>query len=163
MFERNIVVSFCQTAPPKWAFSQLGCSVIVWLCYPMAYSTLGFPAHHQLLEFAQTHVHRIGDSIQPSHPLCPLLLLPSTFPSIRVSSNKSALCIMWPKYWSFNFSISPSNEYSGLISFRIDLFVLLSVQGTLKCLLQHHNLKASVLQHLAFSVVQLSHLYVLCA
>ena len=69
MFERNIVVSFCQTAPPKWAFSQLGCSVIVWLCYPMAYSTLGFPAHHQLLEFAQTHVHRVGNAIQASHPL----------------------------------------------------------------------------------------------
>ena len=93
--------------------------------------------------------------------LCyPLRLLPSVFPSIRIFSNESALCIRWPKYWSFSFSISPSNEYSGLISFRIDWFDLLSVQGTLKHLLQHHNLKASILQFSAFVMVQLSHLYV---
>ena len=89
----------------------------------------------------------------------PLLLLPSIFPSIRVFSNESALCIRWPKYWSFSFSISPSNEYSGLISFRIDWFNLLAVQGTLKSLLQHHSLKASILQCSDFFVVQLSHLY----
>ena len=83
------------------------------LCDPTDCRTPGFPVHHQLLEFAQTHVHRIGDSIQPSHPLLSFLLLPSTFPSIRVFSNKSALCIRWPKYWSFSFSISPSNDYSG--------------------------------------------------
>ena len=88
---------------------------------------------------------------------CPLLLLSSIFPSIRVFSNESALHIRWPKYWSF--SISPSNEYSGLISFRIDWFDLLAVQGTLRSLLQHHNLKASILQHTAFFMVQLSHLY----
>ena len=93
--------------------------------------------------------------------LChPLLLLPSIFPSIRVFSYELALCIRWPKYWSFSFSISPSNEYSGLISFRIDWFDLLSVQGTLKSLLQHHSSKASILQPSAFFIVQLSHLYV---
>ena len=91
--------------------------------------------------------------------LCCPLLLPSTFPSIRVFSNESALCIRWPKYWSFSFSISPSNEYSGLISFRIDWFDLLAVQGTLKSLLQHHSSKGSVLQCSAFFIVQLSHLY----
>ena len=92
--------------------------------------------------------------------LChPLLLLPSIFPSIRVFSNESALCIRWPKYWSFSFSISPSNEYSGLISFRMDWWDLLAVQGALKSLLQHHSSKASILQHSAFFTVQLSHPY----
>ena len=92
--------------------------------------------------------------------LChPLILLPSIFPSIRVFSNESVLHIRWPKYRSFSFSISPSNEYSGLISFRIDWFDLLAVQGTLKSLLQHHHSKASILQHSAFFMVQLSHLY----
>src|SRR5574337_889466 len=89
---------------------------------------------------------------------CPLLLLPSIFPSLRVFSSESALCIRWPKYWSFRFSISPSNEYSGLISFRIDWFDLLTVQGTLKSLLQHHSSKASILRRSAFFIVQLSHL-----
>ena len=92
--------------------------------------------------------------------LChPILLLPSTFPSIRIFSNESSLHIRWPKYWSFSFSISPSNEYSGLISFRIDWFHLLAVQGTFKSLLQHHSSKAPILQHLALFMVQLSHLY----
>ena len=92
--------------------------------------------------------------------LChPLLLLPLIFPSIRVSSNESVLCIRWPKYWSFSFSISPSNEYSGLISFRMDWLDLLAVQGTLQNLLQHHSSKASVLWCSAFFMVQLSHLY----
>ena len=89
----------------------------------------------------------------------PLLLPPSIFPSIRVFSSESVLCIRWPKYWSFSFSISPSNEYSGLISFRIDWFDLLAVQGTLKSLLQHHSSKESVLWHLAFFIVQLSYPY----
>ena len=89
----------------------------------------------------------------------PLLLLPSIFPSIRVFSNESALCIRWQMYWSFSFSIIPSNEYSGLTSFRIDWFDLLEVQGTLKCLLQHHNLKATILWHSAFFVAQFSHPY----
>ena len=100
--------------------------------------------------------------VMPSNNLIlcrPLLLLPSIFPSIKVFSNESALCIRWPKYWSFSFSISPSNEYSGLISFRIDWFDLLAVQGTLKSLLQHHNSKASILRHSAFFMVQLSHPY----
>ena len=86
----------------------------------MDYSTPGFPVHHQLLEFTQTHVHRVGDAIHYLILCCPLLLLPSIFPSNRVFSNKSVLCIRWPKYWSFSFSISPSNEYSGLITFRMD-------------------------------------------
>ena len=90
---------------------------------------------------------------------CPLLLLPSIFPSIRVFSNESALCIRWPKYWSFSFNISPSNEHSGLISFRMDWLDLLAVQGTLKSLLQHHSTKASILWHSAFFIVQLSHPY----
>ena len=99
------------------------------------------------------------ESLMPSNHLilcCPLLLLPSIFPNIRVFSNKSALCIRWPKYWNFSFSISPSNEHSGLISFRMDL---LAVQGTLKSLLQHHSSKASILWHSAFFIVQLSHPY----
>ena len=110
------------------------------LCDSMDCSTLRFPAHHQLPELAQTYVHRVHDAIQPSHSRRPLLCLPSIFPSIRVFSNELALH-RWPKYWSFSFSISPSNEYSGLISFRIDWFDLLSVQGTLKSLLQHHSSK----------------------
>ena len=121
-------------------------------------STPGLPVHHQLLEFTQTHSTESG---MPSNHLIlghPLLLLPSTFPSIRVFSNESILHIRWPKYWGLSFSISPSNEYSGLISFRIDWFNLLAVQGTLKSLLQHHSSKASILQHSAFFIVQ--HLYV---
>ena len=102
------------------------------------------------------------ESVMPSNHLIlchPLLLLPSIFPSIRVFSNKSVLCIRWPKYWSFSFSISPSNDYSGLISFRMDWLDLLAVQGTLKSLLQHHSSKASILQHSGFFIVQLSHPY----
>ena len=102
------------------------------------------------------------ESVMPSHHLilcCPLLLLPSVFPSIRVFSNESALCIRWPKYWSFSFSISPSNEHPGLISVRMDWLDLLAVQGTLKTLLKHHSLKASILLCSAFSIVQLSHPY----
>ena len=100
--------------------------------------------------------------VMPSSRLilcCPLLLLPPIPLSIRVFSNESALCIRWPKYWSFSFNISPSNEHSGLISFRMDWLDLLAVQGTLKSLLQHHSLKASVLRHSAFFTVQLSHPY----
>ena len=107
-------------------------------------STPGFPVHNQHPELAQTHV-QVGDAIQPSHPLPPLSLLPSIFPSIRVFSSESILCIRWPEYWSFSFSISPSNEYSGLISFKMDWLDLLAVQWTLKTL-QHHSSKASILQ-----------------
>ena len=94
-------------------------------CDPMDCSTPGVPVHYQLLELAQTHVHRVGDAIQPSHPCLPLLLLPSIFPSIRVFSSESVLLIRWPKYWCFSFTISPSNGYSGLIFFRIDWFDLM--------------------------------------
>ena len=106
-----------------------------------------------------THVHRVSDAIQPSHPLLSLLLLPSIFPSIWVFSNESDLHNRWAKYWSFSFSISPSNEHPGLISFRMDWLDLLVVQGTLKSLLQHHSSKASILWHSAFFIVQLSHPY----
>ena len=116
----------------------------------------GLPVRHQLPEFTQTHAHPVGDAIQPSHLCRPLFLLPSIFPSIRAFSSESVL-IRWPKYWSFNFSISPSNEHPGLISFRMDWLDLLTVQGTLKSLLQHHSSKASVLRGSAFFMVQLSH------
>ena len=109
----------------------------------------GFPVLGYLPEFAQTHVYWVGDAI-----LChPLLLLPSIFPSVRIFPSESALRIKWPKYWSFSFSISPSNEYSGLISFKIDSFGLLADQGNLRSLLQHHSLKASILQRSAFFTV----------
>ena len=129
------------------------------LCDPMDCNTPGLRVHHQLPELAQTHVHWVSDAIQPSHPLSSLLLLPSVFPSIRVFSNESVLHIRWSKYWSFSFSISPSNEYSGLISFRMDWLDLLADQGTLKSLLQHHSSKASILWHSAFFIVQFSHPY----
>ena len=122
-------------------------------------STPGFPVHHQLPELAQTSVHRTGDAIQPSHPLSspsPPAPIP---PSIRVFSYESALHMRWPKYWSFSFSISPSNEHPGLISFRMDWLDFLAVHGTLKSLLQHHTSKASILRRSAFLTIQLSHPY----
>ena len=122
----------------------------------MDYSSPGLPVHHQIPEPTQTHEHW---SVMPSNPLIfchPLLLLPLISPSIRVFSNESILCIRWQKYWSFSFSICPSNEYSGLISFRIDW---LDLQGTLNSLLQHHSSKVSVLQCSAFLMVQISHPY----
>ena len=118
----------------------------------MTHSTPGLPVHHQLPEFTQTHVHRVGDAIQPSHPL-------SSPPSTRVFSNESTLCMRWPKYWSFSCSIIPSNEHPGLISFRMDWLDLLGVQGTLRSLLQHRSSKASILRRSAFFTVQLSHPY----
>ena len=121
-------------------------------------NTPSFPVHHQLLELAQTHVYRVSDAIQPSCPLSSLLLF-SIFPCIRVFSNESVICIRWPKFWSFSFIISPSNEYSGLISFRMDWLDLLAVQGTVESLLQHHSSKASILRHSAFFIVQVSHPY----
>ena len=129
------------------------------LCGPMDCSTPGFPALHYLLKIAQTHVHQVGDAIQPCHSLSSPSPPAFICPSIRVFSNESALWIRWPKYWSFSFSISPSNEYSGLISFRIDWFDTLAVQGTLKSLLQHHSSKASILQRSAFFIAQLSYPY----
>ena len=112
------------------------------LCDPMNHSTPGLPVHHQLPEFTQTHVRQVGDAIQPSHPLLSPFPPTSNCPSIRVFSNESVLHISWPKY-CFSFSISPSNEYLRLISFRMDWLDLFAIQGTLKSLLQHHSLKAS--------------------
>ena len=129
------------------------------LCDPKYFSTSGFPVFHHLLEFAQLHVHWIGDDSKLFHPL---MLSSPFFPSIRVFSTESALHITWPKnfnFWSFSFSISPSNEYSGFIFFEMDWFDLLAIQGTLKSLLQHHNLKALIIWCSAFFVVQLWHLY----
>ena len=110
-------------------------------------------------EFTQTHIHQVSDAIQPSHPLSSSSPLPSIFPSIKVFSSESVLRIRWPEYWSFGFSISLSNEYSRLISFRMDWLDLLAVQGTLKSLLQHHSSKALILRHSVFFIVQLSHPY----
>ena len=129
---------------------------VISLCYPMDFSETGFPVFHHLPEFEQT---QSIESVMPSNHLflCnSLLLLPSIFPSNRIFSSKSVLCIRWPKYWSFSFSISPSDKHSGLISFRIDLLDLLAVQGTLKSLLQHYSSKASILQCSAFFIVQRS-------
>ena len=122
----------------------------VTLCKPMDCSMPGLPAHHQFLGFTQTHVHWVSEAIQTFHPLLPLLVLPSIFPSIMVFSNESTFHMRWPKYWSFSFNISPSNQDSGLICFRMDWFNLPAVQGTLKILLQHQSSKASILRRSAF-------------
>ena len=127
------------------------------LCNPMDCSTHGFPVHHQLLEFTQTHVHQVSDVIQPSHPLSSPSPPAFNLSQHQVFSNESVLHIRWPKYLSLSFNISPSNEYSGLITFRIDWLDLLSVQGTLKSLLQHYSSKASILRCSTFFVVHLSH------
>ena len=127
----------------KYQFSSVAQSCVI-LCDSMDCSTPGFPVHHQLLELTQTHIQLV----MPSNHLIlchHLFLLPSIFPSIRVYSSESVLRIRWPKYWSFSFSISPSNEYSGLISFQMDWLDLLAVQGTLSSLVQHHSSKASIL------------------
>ena len=138
-------------------FSHLVVSPALW--DPINCSTPGFSVLHYLLEFAQTHVLWVSDATPPSHPLLPFVYLSSIFPSIRVFSNELALRIRWPKYWDFSFHMSPSNEYSGLISFRIDWFDLFAVQGSLKSLLQPHGSKTSILQCSAFFMVQLSHPY----
>ena len=133
-------------------FSRSVMSNFLW---PIDCSTPGFPVHNQLPDLAQTNVHQVSDAIQPCHPLSSPS--PSIFPSIRVFSKESVLHIRWPKYWSFSLSISTFSEYSGLISFRMDWLDLLV--GTLKRLLQYHSSKASILQHSAFFIVQVSHLY----
>ena len=142
----------------KWKLeTPLCCSVAQscpTICDPMDGSTPGFPVLHHLLELAQTYVHWVGDAIQPNHPLSPFLHLPLIFPSIRVFSNESALHIRWSKCWSFSFSISPSNEYSGLSSFRIDWFDFLAVQGTLKRLLH-----TTIQKHQFFGAQLSSHPY----
>ena len=139
-------------------FSSVG-HLCLTLCNPMDFSIPGFPDHHQLPERTQTHVHWVSDAIQ--HPQSLFSPFPPAFnlPSIRVFSNESVLHIRWPKYWSFSFSISPSNEYSGLISFRMEWLDLPTVQGTLKSLFQHHSSEASILHCSAFFIVQLSHPY----
>ena len=152
-----IVKIILKPSYPQSHFSSVAQSCLI-LCTPMDCSTPGFPVHHQLPEFTQTHVHWVGDAIQPSH----ILSFPSP-PTFNLSQHQGLFqwvsCIRWPKYWSFSFNISPSNECSRLISFRIDWLDLLSVQGTLKSLLQHHSSKASVLQCSSFFTVQLSHPY----
>ena len=129
------------------------------LCDPMDCSMPGFPVHHQPPELAQTHVHWVSDDIQPSRLLCSPFSHLQSFPASGFFSSESVLCIRRPKYWGFSFSISPSNEYSGLLSFRMDWLDLLAVQVTLKNLLQHHSSKASILWYSAFFIVQLSHPY----
>ena len=153
---------FCKLAEKKPSvFQSVNISSVQFsrlvVCDPMDCSTPGVPVHHQLPEIAQTHVHWVGDAIQPSHPLSspsPLTFNLSQHQGLFqwvTSSHR------WPKYWSFSFSISPPNEYSGLISFKMDWLGLLAIQGTLKSLLQYHSSKASVLWHSAFFIVQLSH------
>ena len=142
---------------PWSQFSSYSCSVLSDFCDLVDCSAPGFSVH-QLLELAQTHFYQVVDAIQPSHPLS------FCSPTFNLSQhqglfNESVLCIKRPKYWGFSFSISPSNEYSGLISFRIDWFYLLAVQGILKSLLQHHSSKASILWRSVFLMVQLSHSY----
>ena len=129
------------------------------LCDPMNCSMPVFPVLYGLPEFAQIQVHWIHDAIHPSHPQSPPCPPASNLSSIRVFPSESALLIRWSKYWSIRFSISPFNEYSGLISFRMDWFDLLAVQGTLRCLLQHHSSKASTFLYSAFFIVQLSQPY----
>ena len=141
-----------------WTSVQFNCSVVFNFPWPVGPHKPGLPVQHQLQEFTQIHLHWVGDAIQPFHPL----QFPSPgfiFPSIRVLSNESVLRVRWPKYWSFSFSISPSKEHLGLISYRMDWLDLLAVQGTLKSLLQHHSSKTSILWHSAFFIVQLSHPY----
>ena len=140
--------------------SHFSCSVMPTLCDPMNSSTPGLSVHHQLPRSPPKPIST--ESVMPSNHLilcCPLLLLPSILPSIRVFSNESALHIRWPEYWSFSFNLSPFNEHPGQISFRMDWLDLLTVQGTLISLLQHHSSKASILQCSAFFIVQLSHPY----
>ena len=145
---KRICCCFCSVAPSRLA-----------LCDPIDCSMPRFPVLHHLLELAQTHVHCVGDAIPPSHPLLSPYPPAFYFHSIRVFSNESALHIRWPKDWSFSFSVSPSNDRYGLMSFRIDWLDLFAVQGTLKSLLQHCSSKTSILQCSAFFMVQLLHPY----
>ena len=126
------------------------------LCYPMDCSMPGLPVHHQLPELAQTHVHWVGDAIQPSQPLSSPSPPAFNLFQHQVFSNESAVCVKWPKYWSFSFNISPSNKHPGLISFRMDWLDLLAVQGTLKSLFQHYSSNTSILLCSVFFIVQLS-------
>ena len=158
---KGIMIYQSNTAKERWQsyqFSSVTQSCPT-LCDSMDCSRPGFPVHHQLLlELAQTHVHRVGDVIQLIHCLSSPSIPAFNHSQNQGFSNESVL-IRWPKYWHFSFSISPSNEYSGLIFIRIDCLELLEVWGTLKCLLQHHSSKALILQHSAFLIVQFSHPY----
>ena len=154
-FKNSLCIMNIRLISSVQSFAQL-CPT---LCDPMSRSTPGLPVHHPLPEFTQTHVHQVSMSSNHLIPCYTLLLLPSTFPSIRVFLNESVLPIRWPKDWRFSFSISPSNEYSGLISFRMYWLYLLAVQGTLESLLQHCSSKASILHCTAFFIVRLSHPY----
>ena len=155
MYSQGFLVALgCEDCP--WSIVVVQLLSHVRLCDPVDFSSPGFPVPYHLPEFAQVLVHWINDAIQPSRALSPSSRSAFYFSQRQVFSNESALCIRYPKYWSFTFNISPSSEYSGLISFRIDWFDLLAVQGTLKSLLQNHSLKASILQRSAFFVVQLS-------
>ena len=146
------------TTTRKFQFSSVA-QLCLTLCNPMNCSRPGLPVHHQLLEFIQTHVQQVGDAIQPSHPLSSPSPPAFNLFQHQVFSNESALCIRWPKYWSISFSISPSNEHPGLISFRMDWLDLLSVQGTLKSLLQHHSSKTSILRCSALFTIQLTSIH----
>ena len=148
--------------PENWPFFQF--SSVQSLSLVPLFATLWITAHQASLSITNsqsllTHVHQVGDAIQPSHLLSSPSPPPPIPPSIRVFSNESTLRMRWPKYWSFRFSISPSNEHLGPISFRMDWLNLLAVQDSLKILLQRHNSKASILRHSAFFTVQLSHPY----
>ena len=158
--QEKFVFSVFASSPPSDSISSVQLLSHVWLF--MTPWTAACQASLSITNSQSSPKPMSIESMMPSNhlTLCyPLLLLPSIFPSIRVFSNKSALCIRWSKYWSSSFSISPSNEYSGLISFRMDLLDLLAIQGTIKGLLQHHSSKASILWHSAFFIVQLSHPY----
>ena len=146
--------------PDPGSLLFLSCSVVSNAYNSMDCSTAKLPCPTSSTRACQIHAHWVSDAINHLILCRPLLHLPSIFPSTRVFPNKSVLPIRWPKYWSFIFSISPSNEYSGLISFRIDWLDILAVQGTFKSLLQHHSSKASVLQSSAFFMLQLSHPYI---
>ena len=156
LFSRSLlVIYFIYSSSVQFSSVAQSCPT---LCDPMNCSTPGLPVHHQLPEFKLTSIE---SKMASSHLiLCrPLLLLPPIPPSIRVFSNESTLHMRWPRYWNFSFSITPSKEHPGLISFSMDWLDLLAVQGTLKSLLQYHSLKASILRHSAFYTVQLSHPY----
>ena len=157
---KKLVLCLCRLQFSSVQFSSIAQSCPT-LCNPMNRSTPGFAVHHQLPELAQTLSSTpVIESVRPSNHLilcCPLLLLPSIFPITTVFANESVLHIRWPKYCSFSLSISPSNEYPGVVSFRMDWLDFLAVQGTLKSLLQHHSSKVSILQRSAFFIVQLSH------
>ena len=155
---KEAIVEKLVTAEKNVQFSSVSQSCLT-LCDPVNCSTPGLPVHHQFPEFAQTHIHRVSDAIQPSHPLSSPSLPAPIPPSIRVFSNELVLCIRWPKYWSFSFSISPSNEHPGVISFRMCWLDLLAVQGTLESLLQHHSSLALSEVHQHISSLMLSFLH----